>query len=88
MGATEEVGKAVSGVVDAMRATPFLLALLILNIVFIGLTIYVLHEVAVTVRDRGKEQTELLRNCMDRRSDNKSPLFRDTSTSIIGKTTP
>jgi len=60
MGVTEEAGKAVSTVVDAMKATPTAIALLVINVVFLGFAVYVLGEVAANAQERNKSQTELI----------------------------
>ena len=60
MGVTEEAGKAVSTVTDAMRSVPLAIALLVVNIGFLAFAAYVLGEVASNAAERNKNQTELI----------------------------
>jgi hypothetical protein len=43
MGAPEEAGKAVTGMVEALKSTPVILAILIFNVVFMGLSAWQTH---------------------------------------------
>jgi hypothetical protein len=60
MGVAEETGKVASSVVDAMKSTPMAIALLVINCVFLGFTLYVLGEVASNSAERNKTQGELI----------------------------
>lgn len=60
MGVTEEAGKAVGAVTDAMRSVPLAIALLVVNIGFLAFAAYVLGEVASNAAERNKNQTELI----------------------------
>ena len=60
MGLTEEAGKVGTATVDAMRASPLALALLIVNAMFLGLIAYILGEVAGNEGERAKAQGELI----------------------------
>ena len=68
MGAIEEGGKALGGIVDAMRSAPLALALILVNIIFIGFMTYVLHEIAENQRLRSAASesllTQLVRECV------------------------
>jgi hypothetical protein len=55
-----ETGKVASGVVNAMQSTPLAIALLVVNIGFLGFAAYVLGEVAANAQERNKTQTELI----------------------------
>jgi hypothetical protein len=57
---TEEIGKAASHVVEAMKSTPLAIALLIVNVGFLGFAAYVLGEVAANASERNKTQMELI----------------------------
>ena len=56
----EATGKAASAVASAMTGSPLALALLIVNIGFLGFAAYILGEVAANAQERNKSQTELI----------------------------
>lgn len=60
MGVTEEAGKVGSAAVNAMSSQPLAIALLIINIGFLGFAGYVLGEVAANASERNKTQMELI----------------------------
>jgi len=60
MNAIEETGKVATGVVNAMQSTPLAIALLVVNVGFLGFAAYVLGEVAANAQERNKMQTELI----------------------------
>ena len=60
MGLTEEAGKVGTAAVSAMASTPLAIALLIVNIGFLGFAGYVLGEVAQSARLRNETQMELI----------------------------
>lgn len=62
MGTVEEAGKIASSAVDAMKSTPLAIALLIVNVGFLGFAAYVLGEVAANASERNKSQLELINN--------------------------
>lgn len=57
---TQGVTKVASGIVASFGGSPLTLALLLVNLVFLGVGAYVLGEVAETSRERNKTQTELI----------------------------
>jgi hypothetical protein len=57
---TDEVAKVASNAVDAMRGTPLAIALLVVNVAFLGFAGYVLGEVAANSSERNKTQQELI----------------------------
>ncbi len=59
-GLTEEAGKAAGTVVDAMKGTPMLLVLLLLNAAFLGVLVYLMGEAVASSRGRDKTQMELI----------------------------
>lgn len=61
MGVTEEAGKVATSAVGAMASTPLAIALLIVNIGFLGFAGYVLGEVAQSARIRNETQMELIK---------------------------
>ena len=60
MGVTEEAGKVGTAAVGAMASTPLAIALLIVNLGFLGFAGYVLGEVAESARTRNATQMELI----------------------------
>jgi hypothetical protein len=57
-----EVGKVASSAVEAMKNTPLAIALLVVNVGFLGFAAYVLGEVAANASERNKSQLELISN--------------------------
>lgn len=60
MGVTEEAGKVGTAAVGAMSSQPLAIALLVINIGFIGFAGYVLGEVAANASERNKSQMDLI----------------------------
>jgi hypothetical protein len=60
MGVTEEAGKVGSAAVSAMSSQPLAIALLVINIGFLGFAGYVLGQVAANASERNKTQMELI----------------------------
>jgi Tfp pilus assembly protein PilV len=56
----EQAGKAVASTIEAMKSTPLAIALLIVNVGFLGFAAYVLGEVAANASERNKTQMELI----------------------------
>jgi hypothetical protein len=91
MGALEEGGKAIGTVVESMKGAPLAIALLIVNIGFLGFAAYLLGEVASNAKERNSAQLDMIkqlvtdiRDCRQPREGNpraydpstKSMLFR------------
>jgi hypothetical protein len=68
MGATEEAGRVASGVVEAMKSAPLGIALLVVNIGFLGFAAYILGEVAENARERNRTQNRVDRQSGQRHS--------------------
>jgi hypothetical protein len=60
MNAVEASGKIASSAIDAMKSTPLAIALLIVNVGFLGFAAYLLGEVATNSKDRNTAQLELI----------------------------
>jgi Tfp pilus assembly protein PilV len=56
----EATGKAAASAIEAMKSTPLAIALLIVNVGFLGFAAYVLGEVAANASERNKAQIELI----------------------------
>jgi hypothetical protein len=80
-----DAGKVATAAVTAMQSTPLALALLFVNVGFIGFASYILGEVATNASERNKAQIELIgtlvkdiRDCRQgpRPTGNRSIMFR------------
>ena len=60
MNAIEASGKIATSAIDAMKSTPLAVALLVVNVGFLGFAAYVLGEVAANASERNKSQVELI----------------------------
>lgn len=79
----ETTGKVAGATIEAMKSTPLAIALLIVNIGFLGFAGYVLGQVASNAGERNKSQMDLIgklvsdiRDCRQPK-ENRSMLFRD-----------
>jgi len=59
-GPIETAGKVATSAFDAMRSTPLAIALLVVNIGFLGFAGYVLGKVAANAAERNQSQVELI----------------------------
>jgi hypothetical protein len=60
MNVSEEAAKVANTAIDAMKSTPLAIALLVVNVGFLGFAAYVLGEVAANASERNKTQSELI----------------------------
>jgi hypothetical protein len=60
MGIAEEAGKVANTAVAAMGGSPLAIALLLVNLAFLGFAMYILGEVAANAAERNKQQMELI----------------------------
>ena len=60
MGLTEEAGRVANTAVSAMGSSPLAIALLIVNIGFLGFCGYILGEVAANAAARNQAQLQLI----------------------------
>jgi hypothetical protein len=60
MGPTEAVSHVASNAIGAMKSTPLAVALLMVNVAFLGFSAYILHEVSANSAERNKVQLELI----------------------------
>jgi hypothetical protein len=56
----EATGQVASEAVKAMQSQPLAIALLVVNVGFLGFAAYVLGQVATNASERNKSQTELI----------------------------
>jgi hypothetical protein len=83
MGAVEEAAKVGTAAVESMKSAPLAIALLLVNLGFIGFNGYILSAVASNANERNKTQMDLIarlandvRECSLRpRTSYRSPLF-------------
>jgi hypothetical protein len=66
LGATEEAGKVATGTVDALKSQPLALALVVVNVLFLAVGGYALHDVGGSMKARQIRQDELLASLMER----------------------
>lgn len=87
MGITEEAGKAAGSVIDAMKGVPMLLAMLIINLGFLGIIVYFMGEAAANSSERNKTQLELIHKLVtdirDCRQGPKTNSYDPTTKSLI-----
>jgi Tfp pilus assembly protein PilV len=78
--AVEATGKVASSAIEAMKSTPLAIALLIVNVGFLGFAAYILGEVASNAKERNNAQLELISKLVtdirDCRQVPKSELFQ------------
>ncbi len=60
MGISEEGAKVAGGVVDAMKGTPMLLVVLLINAGFLGSIVYLMGQAVANSGERNKTQLELI----------------------------
>ena len=60
MGVTEETGKAIGGIVGTMKGTPMILALLLINVCFLGAVVYLMGEAVANSAARNQQQLGLI----------------------------
>ena len=60
MSMPEQAAKVAHSAVDAMKSTPLAIALLVVNVSFLGIAAYVLGEVSANAQERNKAQTDLI----------------------------
>jgi hypothetical protein len=97
-GATEEAGKAVNTLIDAMKSAPLALALLVVNAAFLGFCGWLLSAVAENAKERNASQMQLIETLVKDCAAKPKPslLFRSgidrarraPSTSVIEPPTP
>jgi len=58
----EQAGQVASSTIEAMKSTPLAIALLVVNMAFLGFAAYVLGDVAANASERNKSQLELITN--------------------------
>ena len=86
MGITEQAGNVASNAINAMKGSPLAIALLLVNLVFMGFATYILGEVSANAKERNKGQMELIqglvkdiRDCRaGPRTGMRSLLYRDS----------
>jgi hypothetical protein len=62
MSIAESAAKTATATVEAMKSTPLAIALLVVNVGFLGFAAFVLGEVATNASERNKTQMELITN--------------------------
>jgi uncharacterized protein HemX len=60
MSIPEQAGKVADSAVKAMASTPLAIALIIVNVIFLGVAAYILGKVAENAQERNQTQNELI----------------------------
>ena len=60
MSLPEQAGKVATSTIDALRSTPMIFAMILLNISFLGFCAYLLGSVSANSAERNKSQIELI----------------------------
>ncbi len=81
MGITEETGKVVGGAIDAMKGTPMLLVVLLINAAFLGALVYLMGEAVANSGERNKQQLALIdklasRDCYQPKNQRYDPTMK------------
>lgn len=81
MGISEEGGKVAGSVVDAMKGTPMLLVVLLINAAFLGVLVYLMGEAVANSGERNRQQLALIdklatRECSGPRSNSYDPTTK------------
>ena len=61
MGISEEGGKVATSVVDAMKGTPMLMVVLLINAAFLGSLVYLMGVATSNAGERNKQQLALIK---------------------------
>lgn len=62
-GVTEEAGKTARSVVEGLKSTPLVLALILMNLIFIGFLVWLLNEISSNNRAQIKQnETQIAHN--------------------------
>ena len=64
-GPIEEGAKVASGVVEGLKSQPHILALIVVNVVFLGFLVWVLHEVSQANRARDAQEAKMFAELQD-----------------------
>jgi hypothetical protein len=87
MGVTEEAGRVAGGVVEAMKGYPAVLLLLLVNLGFLGVIVYLMGEAVASSRGRDKTQMELIEKLVtdirDCRQGPRNQTYDPTTKSLI-----
>lgn len=59
---SEDAANIATSAINAMKSAPLALALLLVNMIFLGFSAYILREVSVNSSERNKSQIELITN--------------------------
>ncbi len=60
MSIPEQAGKVAGGIIDTMKGTPMILALLLINVCFLGAVVYLMGEAVANSAERNKQQLGLI----------------------------
>jgi hypothetical protein len=64
-GAIEEGAKVATGVIEGLKSQPIALALIVMNVIFVGAVGYAAHELNVRTTAQYESQTALIHKLID-----------------------
>lgn len=60
MGASQEIGKIATGIIENLKSQPLALALVVVNVLFLATALLILRDVATNARVRDESEARLL----------------------------
>src|SRR5215472_6481529 len=64
-GAIEEGAKVATGVVEGLKSQPIALALIVMNVIFVGATVYAAHQLNIRTTARYEAQDVVIHKLID-----------------------
>jgi len=74
-GAVEEGAKVATGVVEGLKSQPIALALIVMNVIFVGAAAYAAHELNVRTTSRYEAQDALIHRLLEQCAAAKRTFF-------------
>jgi len=74
-GPVEEGAKVATGVVEALKSQPISLALIVMNVIFVGAIAYASHELNIRTTARYAAQDALINKLLDQCGSSKRTFF-------------
>lgn len=71
MGAIEEGGKVAHGIVEGLKSQPLALAIIVINVLFLGFMVYITHSLKEQTERKDALLSDLARNCVVMKSQDK-----------------
>jgi len=77
-GAVEEGAKVATGVIEGLKSQPISLALIVMNVIFVGAIAYASHELNIRTTTRYAAQDALINKLLDQCASKKTLFFAPT----------